>query len=63
MSEADLNQAIARPTRCPFCQGTVIDTLAKVITASSLWRCRGCEETWTLASRPGSSAGSPWMSR
>ena len=58
MSEADLNRAIDRPTRCPFCQGKAIDTLAKVINASSLWRCRVCQETWTLASRPPSAGGS-----
>lgn len=63
MSEAHLNHAIARPSRCPFCQGRAIDTLAKVITTSSLWRCRGCEGTWTLASRPGSLAASPSTSR
>ncbi len=63
MSELDPNDAITRPTRCPFCQGRVIDTLAKVITVSSLWRCRECEGTWRLATRPGPSAGSRSTSR
>ena len=39
-----------RPTNCPFCKGTVFDTLAKEITVTTLWRCRQCEETWTIAS-------------
>ena len=34
---------------CPFCKSKIIDTLAKVITVTSLWRCRNCEETWTIA--------------
>jgi len=41
-----------RPTNCPFCNGKTIDTLAKVITASSFWRCRDCDKTWTIASQP-----------
>jgi ribosomal protein L37AE/L43A len=35
---------------CPFCKGKIIDTLAKVITTSALWRCRECDRTWTIAS-------------
>jgi ribosomal protein L37AE/L43A len=57
MSEAHVNQAIARPTKCPSCQRRAIDTLAKVITTSSLWRCRMCGGAWTIASQPGSSTG------
>jgi hypothetical protein len=49
------HDAVARPTTCPFCHGRVIDTLAKVVTAFTLWRCRSCEATWTLARRGGSS--------
>jgi len=30
-----------------------VDTLAKVITPATTWRCRSCEKTWTLASPPG----------
>jgi ribosomal protein L37AE/L43A len=48
---------VERPTTCPFCKGRIIGTLAKVITTSTLWRCRSCEGTWTIASlqprRPG----------
>ena len=36
-----------RPSRCPFCHGRALDTLAKMITASTMWRCRTCEKTWT----------------
>jgi ribosomal protein L37AE/L43A len=39
-----------RPSACPFCKGKVIDTLAKVVTESTVWRCRACDETWTIAS-------------
>jgi transposase-like protein len=35
---------------CPFCRSKIIDTLAKVVTARTLWRCRECDETWTMAS-------------
>jgi ribosomal protein L37AE/L43A len=42
---------VAQPDRCPSCQGRVIDTLAKVITATTTWRCRGCEHTWSIATR------------
>jgi len=41
---------VARPAACPYCNATVIETLAKIITASSFWRCRKCEGTWTGAS-------------
>lgn len=58
MSEFRFNEAIARPAACPFCQGTRVDTLAKTITVTTLWRCRECEGTWTIASRA-SSARSP----
>jgi ribosomal protein L37AE/L43A len=49
---ADLQAAppIARPTICPFCDAKAVDTLAKVFTAKTLWRCRQCEGTWTLGS-------------
>jgi len=58
MSEPRFTDEITRPTKCPFCHGKIIDTLAKVLTVKTLWRCRECEETWTLASQAGSSAGS-----
>lgn len=41
---------VARPTMCPFCNGNIIDTMAKVITVKTFWRCRECEQTWTIAS-------------
>ena len=50
MPESPYNQTVARPTHCPSCKGTVFDTLAKVITETTLWRCRQCEETWTIKS-------------
>jgi ribosomal protein L37AE/L43A len=40
---------VTRPAACPFCKGRIIDTLAKFITESALWRCRLCGETWTIA--------------
>ena len=30
------NQTVARPTNCPFCKGTIFDTLAKVITVTTM---------------------------
>jgi len=50
MPDSPSDQTVARPTHCPFCNGTIFDTLAKVITVATLWRCRQCEETWTIAS-------------
>jgi ribosomal protein L37AE/L43A len=44
------DQVVARPAMCPFCKSKIIDTLAKVITVTSLWRCRQCDATWTIAS-------------
>ena len=51
MSERRFNEAINRPTACPFCQSKRVDTLAKTITVATLWRCKECEGTWTIASR------------
>jgi ribosomal protein L37AE/L43A len=50
MSELPFNEKVARPTMCPFCKSKVVDTLAKVITATTFWRCRTCEGTWTISS-------------
>jgi ribosomal protein L37AE/L43A len=52
MPEGRVDKAVLRPTVCPFCKGTRFDTLAKVITTSTFWRCRDCEGTWTIASQP-----------
>ena len=55
MSESGFKEAATRPTTCPFCQGKAVDTLAKVITVTTFWRCRTCSGTWTIAgmaSRP-----------
>jgi ribosomal protein L37AE/L43A len=46
---------VPRPTACPFCNGKVIDTLAKVYTVTTFWRCKQCDETWTIASLAASS--------
>jgi transposase-like protein len=54
MSESQVNEAITRPTACPFCESKSVGTLAKTFTARTLWRCRECEETWTIASRTAS---------
>lgn len=51
MSGPQSDEAVTRPEACPFCQGKRIDTLAKVVTVTTLWRCRECDETWTIASR------------
>jgi len=49
--EPRLDTEATRPATCPSCQGRVIDTLAKVITAETRWRCRGCDHTWTGAGK------------
>jgi len=49
------DQTVPRPAMCPHCHGTKFDTLAKVVTVMSLWRCRECEGTWTIASQDGAS--------
>jgi ribosomal protein L37AE/L43A len=50
MYEPGVNVTVARPTMCPFCDGKVIDTLAKVVNVRTVWRCRTCDETWTIGS-------------
>jgi ribosomal protein L37AE/L43A len=40
---------VTRPDMCPSCHCRVVDTLAKVITPTTTWRCRGCEHVWSLA--------------
>lgn len=50
MSEFQFNEKVMRPSMCPFCKNKVVDTLAKVITETTVWRCRECDRTWTIAS-------------
>jgi transposase-like protein len=52
MHDLRSGQAVTRPVVCPYCDGKIIDTLAKVISAATLWRCRTCDRTWTIASMP-----------
>jgi ribosomal protein L37AE/L43A len=49
-----LTVTIARPSMCPFCGGKAVDTLAKVITVTTYWRCWHCDKTWTIASQTAS---------
>ena len=49
--ESRFSEAVTRPTTCPYCLGKRLDTIAKTITVRTLWRCRECEETLTIASR------------
>jgi hypothetical protein len=44
---------VPRPSVCPFCSGKIVDTLAKVLTEATVWRCRQCDRTWTIASLRG----------
>ena len=55
MRDSPFSENVAKPAACPFCKSKIIDTLAKVITVTSFWRCRECEQTWTIASLKGSS--------
>ena len=59
MPESRFNEVITRPTTCPFCEGKRVDTVAKTITVTTLWRCRDCDETWTIASRAAATAARP----
>jgi len=49
MFEAQSANTATRPAMCPFCHGSRFDTLAKVITPATCWRCRECDKTWTIA--------------
>ncbi len=49
MSDSRVAQDVARPAVCPSCNGKIIDTLAKVLTETTVWRCRECDRTWTIA--------------
>jgi hypothetical protein len=55
MFDSRFDEEVTRPAICPFCNGKVIDTLAKVITVTTCWRCRKCDKTWTIASLAASS--------
>ena len=51
MSNPQAPETTMRPEACPECHSKIIETLAKVLNANSLWRCRSCEATWTIASQ------------
>jgi len=40
------DETVQRPEFCPFCKSKAVGTLAKVITASTYWRCQSCGEMW-----------------
>ena len=48
-------EAAVRPATCPRCHSPAIDTLARVITVTTHWRCRGCDHGWSIASETASS--------
>jgi len=55
---------VTRPAGCPFCEGRIVDTLAKTITETTVWRCRECDRTWTIASvRRSSTYWAPFRQR
>jgi len=54
MSNSLPSNTTTRPAACPECHSKIIETLAKVLTVNSLWRCRSCEATWTMASQAAS---------
>ena len=56
MSDSRDEAVVTRPSECPFCHGRAVDTLAKIITITTFWRCRTCDATWTIASRAPSPA-------
>ena len=50
-----VTETVVRPSACPFCGSNRFDTLAKVITVNTWWRCRECEATWSIASQQAAS--------
>ena len=50
MRDSQFAETVKRPAACPSCKGAKIDTLAKVITAETAWRCRECHRVWTIGS-------------
>jgi ribosomal protein L37AE/L43A len=42
----DQTEEALRPEACPFCQSKALSTLAKVISASTYWRCATCGNVW-----------------
>jgi len=50
MWESRFEEKVLRPASCPYCKGRGVDTLAKIVTAQTLWRCRVCDRTWTIES-------------
>ena len=46
-SRKDEDQSAAKPAACPSCGSNAMGTLAKLITAASMWRCQACGHAWT----------------
>ena len=44
---------VFRPARCPDCGARALDTLAKIITADTYWRCVTCGLVWNRKQRRG----------
>ena len=62
---AQTEETVQRPEVCPFCTSKAVGTLAKVITASTYWRCQSGGEMWNperlqRASHPLPRRGSSW---
>lgn len=51
MFDSKSDEPVTRPANCPFCHSRAVDTLAKILRATTYWRCRECEGTWTIASQ------------
>jgi hypothetical protein len=50
MCESRFDEKVLRPTVCPFCKGSCVDpAVARIVTAKTCWRCRECDQTWTIA--------------
>ena len=37
-----------KPAACPSCSSQAIGTLAKTVTAETMWRCQRCGESWQV---------------
>jgi len=43
---APAGESVQPPEACPFCASKAVGTLAKVIDASTYFRCQACGEMW-----------------
>lgn len=50
-SSAKSDTPAIAPTACPSCGSRELTTTAKIVDASTYWRCSRCGEVWNAARR------------